>query len=699
MPFNHDDARELLRTATGIPTCEFRDGQWEAIDAMVNQRQRALVVQSTSWGKSMVYFISTRLLRNSGAGPTIVVSPLLALMRNQVAAARRAGVRAVTLNSSNHADHPQILTDILANNVDLILVSPEKLANDQFVANYIAPITDSVGMLVVDEAHCISDWGHDFRPDYKRIVRILGRIPEGIPVLATTATANDRVVADVTSQLGDNVGVYRGPLIRSSLALDSVKIDDPAARLAWLTAKVHHIEGSGIVYVLTQRDTERVARWLQSQEIDAHAYHGGMDNDVRERLETALINNEVKCLVATSALGMGFDKSDLMFVIHYQAPPSVVDYYQQVGRAGRGVDQAYGYLIYGSEDHEINEHFRKTAFPPKYQIDSVIEKLEEADYGLSVPEIKVQLNFSEKHIKFVLKYLSYVEPAPVVKTGAKWNRTPHPFSLNEAQISHLTRQREIEWGDIVEYGNKRACLMKFLAVKLDDANPTDCGRCAVCTGHHLQPTDFDPAVFSEAQRFLNHSEFPLRVKKMFPNSTLGQDFEANNSKIPNECLSQEGRVMSRYGEPIIGELVKRGKRTGDFNDAIVDAANELIQNRWPEARGIEWVTCIPSLRHPDLVPTFASKLAFLAGIKFEPAVSKIKETYPQKDMENSYYQCANLREAFSVTIPDELIGKPVLLVDDMSDSGWTITIASYLLLKAGSGPVFPLALASSKPSG
>jgi len=391
-----EQAGQFLKQALDDPRAEFRDGQWECIDALVNRR-RMLVVQRTGWGKSMVYFLATRMLRDQGAGATLLISPLLALMRNQILAAERIGVRAATINSSNRDDWNKVQARLLAGEVDILLISPERLANDDFRENVLLPVAGSVGLFVVDEAHCISDWGHDFRPDYRRIVGVLNALPPNIPVLATTATANDRVVEDVAVQLG-NLGIARGPLVRESLRLQNIWMPSPAARMAWLAENLHRIPGSGIVYTLTIRDAERVAEWLRQSGIDARAYHSQVEN--REELEDRLLQNRIKTLVATVALGMGFDKPDLGFVIHFQRPGSVVHYYQQVGRAGRALVDAYGILLSGSEDDDITDFFIRNAFPPQLHVDEVMAALYEADDGLSIPMMQKHLNLAFGEISF-----------------------------------------------------------------------------------------------------------------------------------------------------------------------------------------------------------------------------------------------------------------------------------------------------------
>jgi ATP-dependent DNA helicase RecQ len=359
-----EKALVLLRQALNNPNADFRDAQWEAIEELLLNKSRLLVVQRTGWGKSLVYFLATRLLTDQGAGCTLLISPLLALMRNQIAAAQRIGIRAETINSSNTDEWNLVNTKLLTNQVDVLLISPERLANQDFYNNILLPLSQKIGLFVVDEAHCISDWGHDFRPDYRRIVRVLQALPSNIPVLATTATANNRVVKDITDQLGQNLRISRGDLTRKSLRLQNICLPSQAARLAWLAQHLPQLPGSGIIYALTVRDAQRVADWLNTQGINAKAYYSELDTQVRIALEDELLNNEIKALVATTALGMGFDKPDLGFVIHYQRPGSVVHYYQQVGRAGRAVETAYGILLSGDEDDQINNYFINTAFPP-----------------------------------------------------------------------------------------------------------------------------------------------------------------------------------------------------------------------------------------------------------------------------------------------------------------------------------------------
>ncbi len=649
----------------------------------------------------MVYFLAAKILRDEGAGPTLIVSPLLALMRNQIDAARRLGLRPETINSSNTAQWERVKRALLANQVDLLLISPERLANDAFVEEVLIPIAERIGLLVVDEAHCISDWGHDFRPDYRRIVRVLRQLPRNVPVLATTATANSRVVADVEVQLGPDIETLRGPLTRESLSLQTFHMPDAAVRPAWLADHVADLPGSGIVYALTVRDAQRVADWLSARGIAARAYYsgavdrpGGDTNAYREELEQQLLANQLKCLVATTALGMGFDKPDLGFVVHFQTPGSVVHYYQQVGRAGRAIPEALGILMAGEEDDDINAFFRDTAFPPEAQVQSILEALEAAEKGLDIRGIEQAINLRYGQIEKVLKILSVEDSAPVVKERNRWYRTPNPWQMDRARIEHLTRQREEEWRQMQAYVGSRTCLMRFLANALDDEIDEDCGKCAVCVGRPLISADVSPDTLQAAQRFLRRSEMVLEPKKQWPARAF-PGYGWQRTRIPDELLASPGRVLARWREAGWGEMAGAGKARGAFAEELVAGAAEVIRERWPEATAVRWVTCVPSLRHPDLVPDFARRLAAALGVPFSLDVYKVRETQPQKEMENRYHQCNNIDGVFEVRVQCARFAEPVLLVDDVTDSGWTLSVVAALLRQAGSGAVFPLALASA----
>ena len=691
-----DEALTLLRRALADPAAEFRDGQWEAIASLSQHHTRSLVVQRTGWGKSLVYFVTTRLLRNAGHGPTLLISPLLALMRNQVLAAERLGLKAATINSSNRTEWAAVRDRVLADEVDVLLISPERLANEGFHEDILQPIVHNVGLFVVDEAHCISDWGHDFRPDYGRIVRVLQALPRNVPVLATTATANNRVVEDVRNQLGSDVLVVRGPLARTSVLLQNISLPSQAARMAWLADHLPRLPGSGIIYTLTIGDAQRVAGWLQAQRIDAHSYWGGQDSELRVDLEERLLRNEIKALVATTALGMGFDKPDLSFVIHYQRPGSVVHYYQQVGRAGRAVPRAYGILLGGHEDDEITEYFIRTAFPPEAHCEEVLQALYRAEDGLSRVDLEQRVNLSSIQIEKVLKSLAVKSPTPISKLGSRWYANPVSYVPDRDKIAALTRIRYQEQARMQEYMCSSECLMLFLERELDDPSPAPCGRCAVCRGEPLLPEEYSWDLALKAVQFLRRCDHQIDPRKRWPADAL--DVYGWRGSIAGALQAAPGRALCSWGDDGWGELVRRGKQeTGRFDDALVDAAVALLRERWRPDPFPTWVTCVPSLDHPELVPDVSTRVAKALGRPFVPSVRKVRRTEPQKAMQNSYQQAHNLARAFTVR-PWSGFGGPVLLLDDMVDSRWTFTVIAALLRSAGSGPVFPLALSSSAGS-
>ncbi|MEY2516902.1 MAG: ATP-dependent helicase RecQ, partial [bacterium] len=669
------------------PDAVFREHQLEAIRDLVDDRARVLCVQRTGWGKSAVYFIATALLRERGAGPTLIVSPLLALMRNQIAAAQRLGIRAHTVNSTNRDAWNEISSLLDDDAVDLLLISPERLNNPQFRAQMLPVFAKRVGLLVVDEAHCISDWGHDFRPDYRRIADMLERLPAGVGVLCTTATANDRVVADIEEQLrtghsGAQLVAYRGPLGRSSLRLEVVELPGQAERLAWLATWLPSLPGSGIVYTLTKRDAEQVAAWLNGRGIAAESYTGEIETGRRIAVEDRLLANDCKCVVATSALGMGYDKPDLGFVVHYQAPGSVIAYYQQVGRAGRAIDEAEVVLLRGREDRRIQDFFIEQAFPRRDVVDTVLAYLDFAgDAGATTPELTAQVNLGRGRIEAMLKVLD-VEGA-VTRSGTRWVRADGDWFYDAERYAHVTELRRREQATMANFGADGRCLMRALQEELDDPDPRDCGRCSVCAGprYHAPP---EGALVRAALEHLRSQPLTLEVKKMSP------DEDGRMRKIPTEYQLQEGRALARIGDGGWDPVVQAGRRSGRFDDELVQAAAELVQ-RWAPA--VTWLAAVPSMRSGELVPDFARRLAAALGLPFEDVLARIDDRPPQREMANSVQQVANVRGAFAVTATPP--PGACLLVDDLRFSGWTQAMAGGQLLRRGAGEVFGFVLATA----
>jgi ATP-dependent DNA helicase RecQ len=675
-------ALDLLRDLAG-PNAEFREHQLEAVRDLVEDQARVLCVQRTGWGKSAVYFLAAALLRERGAGPALIVSPLLALMRNQIAAAGRLGIRAHTINSTNREAWEEVRGLLEADAVDLLLISPERLDNPQFRSEMLPLFSQRVGLLVIDEAHCISDWGHDFRPDYRRLEEMLARLPDGVAVLCTTATANDRVVADVEEQLrttnGTGLRTYRGPLGRASLRLEVVDLPGQADRLAWLATHLPQLPGSGIVYTLTKRDAELVAAWLAGRGIAAEAYSGEIESERRIEVEERLLRNDLKAVVATSALGMGYDKPDLGFVVHYQAPGSVISYYQQVGRAGRGVERAEVVLLRGAEDRRIQDFFIQQAFPPRELVDRVLERLQD---GATARELMAEVNLGRGRIDALLKVLD-VEGA-VERDGSRWLARPDSgWTYDAERYARVTALRRREQEAMAAFGADGRCLMRALQEELDDPEPQDCGRCSVCAGPRYAGP-LDPVLVREAALLLRSRPIVLDTKKMAP------DESGAMRKIPEDVRAEEGRALARLGDGGWDPVVAAGRRAGAFDGELVDAAAEVVR-AWRAP--VQWVTAVPSPRSGELVPDFARRLAGALGLPYAPALERVADRPPQREMANSAQQVANVRGAFAVR--GELPPGPCLLVDDVRFSGWTLAMLAGQLRRRGAPAVYPLALTSA----
>jgi ATP-dependent DNA helicase RecQ len=689
-----------LHKMTNSPTAQFHDGQLEAIIELAKNNRQMLVVQKTGWGKSAVYFIATKLLRDQGKGPSIIISPLISLMRNQIQNAARLAVSVATVNSSlSQQERAANESMIISGQVDAIIIAPEQLANDNFVQNVLNSLLSNVSLFVVDEAHCISDWGHDFRPDYRRIVRILQAMPKNLPVLATTATANNRVVADIQSQLGHHIMISRGELTRKALHLQNVPLMPKAKRLAWLAQALNQISGTGIIYAKTIRDCELVADWLMQNNINARAYSGDSNSDDRINLENALLDNGVKALVATSALGMGFDKPDISFVIHFQAPGNVVEYYQQVGRAGRGIDDAYGILMQGEEDERIQSFFIERAFPAQEEVDDLLQAIANQD-GLKKYEMEKYTNLSLGNIEKALKFLSTEDPSPILKDDSTYYRTSIDYQLPAERIARLSEIKTGEWQQLQNYSAHTQCLMHFLAQALDDPLAEDCGKCANCDPESALVIEPPQQLVINALEFLKYRYVKIKPRKRFGASGALAKEAFSSYQLPYQDAAwqaENGLALSRWKDGLWGDVVAAGKAADQFGDELIAPMLQMIQSM-PVEEQPRWLTYVPSPRHPTLVKNFAHKLAAALGIHCSDAVTIAIEKAPQKNMENSFRRSENLDGAFAVD-PAQVYVDPVFLLDDAVDSGWTFTVVTALLRKFNAGKVYPVALTSTSKQG
>jgi len=689
-----EDADVHLRALAGS-TAVLREDQWTAIDALVRSRRRALVVQRTGWGKSAVYFVATALLRAQGAGPTVIVSPLLALMRNQIAAAGRAGIRAVTVNSSNVDDWSAVYDAIGRGEVDVLLVSPERLNNPGFRDAVLPQLAATAGLLVVDEAHCISDWGHDFRPDYRRIRTLLTELPAGTPVLATTATANGRVVADVAEQLATGGGgealVLRGVLERESLHLSALSLPSAAHRWAWLADHLGDLPGSGIVYVLTVAATDELTSFLRSRGIAAASYSGRTDDAERLSAEEDLLANRIKVLVATSALGMGFDKPDLGFVVHLGAPPSPIAYYQQVGRAGRGVERADVVLLPGAEDQAIWRYFASLGFPPEEQVRQVLAVLGDAGRPLSTAALEAHVDLRRTRLETMLKVLDVDGAVRRVQGG--WTATGQPWSYDAQRYARVSADRAAEQQAMRDYVQTGDCRMLFLRRQLDDPQVLDgsaepCGRCDRCIGQRL-PVEISAASLVAASAALGRPGVEIEPRKMWPTG-----LEGVSGRIPAAQQAAGGRALGRLSDVGWGTQLR-----AVFAAPDVDVPDDVVQAVIAVLAGWGWesrptgVVALPSRSRPRLVSSLAERIATVGRLPLLGTLHRVRDTPSGAGRSNSAQRLRAVHGAFVVPAGLALDGGPVLLVDDRTDSGWTLTEAARVVREAGAGAVLPLVLA------
>ena len=693
----HDDATAVLRQLVGRDDVTFRDGQLEAIEALVGGGRRVLVVQRTGWGKSAVYFVASRLQRAKGAGPALIVSPLLALMRDQIAAAERAGVRAVSMNSANAQEWDEVRGRLARDEVDVLLVSPERLNNPRFRAEQLPDLTRRCGLLVVDEAHCVSDWGHDFRPDYRRIKDLLGELPAGTPVLATTATANERVVHDVAEQLAagteGEVLTVRGPLARNSLRLAVLPRSGMDRHLAWLTTHLSRLEGSGIIYTLTVSAAEDVAAALQAAGHEVAAYTGRSDAEERASMEEALRHNRVKALVATSALGMGFDKPDLGFVVHLGAPSSPVAYYQQVGRAGRATERADVVLLPGHDDVSIWKHFASSSMPREDQAAAVITALAEAGRPLSTAALETIVDIRRTRLELLLKVLD-VDGA-VERVSGGWIGTGQPWVYDAERYERVAAAREAEQQHMLDYIDTTGCRMAFLQRTLDDASARDCGRCDRCAGPWIDAEVADDALGS-ARSTLDRAGVDLDPRAQWPSGMdrLGVPVKG---RIPADEAMSPGRALARVTDlgwgPRLRELLSEDQ---PVPDQVVRAVVRVLAE-WGWQTRPAGIVVVPSRSRPTLVTSLADQLGQIGRLPVLGALTPVDGGPVGEPGGNSAYRLAGVWERLTVDpeLAHQLPGLtgPVLLVDDVVHSRWTMTTAARALRRAGAREVLPFALA------
>ena len=677
----HEKATAILKNFYGKDAV-FRKGQYEAIEATLTQK-RTLVVQRTGWGKSLVYFICTKLLREQKCGVTMVVSPLLVLMENQIAAAKKLNLSCDVLNSTVSDRREEILTALKEDRLDLLFITPETLFSDD-VQHHLSNIR--IGLFVIDEAHCISDWGHDFRLEYGNLRKIVNRLSENVPILATTATANDRVVEDLKKQLGNDVFISRGPLTRDSLYIQVMNQSSKINRYAWILENVPKLPGSGIIYCLTQRDCDYLAEFLRKNKISAAAYYS-RDNAngeaINRQIEEKFRKNQLKVMVATIKLGMGYDKGDISFVIHYQMPSNIVSYYQQIGRAGRNIDRAYIFLMYGKEDEEILNYFISTAFPTEQETEKIVDYIGQHN-GVKLSQLISSMNIRKARIDKALSFL--MNDGFIRKEHSYYYITPKKFVYNRAHYDAVTAARKREMEQMKSLSATTECYSKYIVSCLDDRTARNCGHCSNCLKKELFPSTVSQQSMHTAEEYFSRLVIPIEPRKMWTDSSVTQ-----KKKIA--FINQPGFCISKYGDAGYGELVKQGKYSPNkrFCDELVGKSAAVLKP-FIQEHHICHLCFIPSLRN-DLVKDFTMRLANSLRLEVIDALEK-SEARQQKEMANTAHQCANAYQSFTVKA-NVKVPKNILLIDDIVDSRWTFTVCGYRLMEAGAEHVYPFALADS----
>jgi len=659
---------QLLKERFHITT-GFHPGQRDIIEQLV-MGKRLLVIQRTGWGKSLCYQMASLYYPHL----TLVFSPLKALMRDQCQRCNDSyGITAGIVSSEfSQEENRATLAQAVEGQLNILFIAPERLDN----ADWQSSVPHMrISMIVIDEAHCISTWGHDFRPHYQRIVRLLSALPANIPVLGLTATANARVEQDVLGQMGASTQVIRGTMWRPNLYLNVVELRGDREKLAYLAEFLPRLPGTGIIYTATKHDAEMVAAFLQQQGVQAEYYHARREEDVRQDIEQKFMANQYKVICSTNALGMGIDKPDIRFVIHYQIPASPIHYYQEIGRAGRDRKVSWCVLLFDAPDLAIQEHFIRSAKPEARCYEFVMSLLQVIPQGLhDLMRLTGYAQNVVEHVLFDLQEQHLIERNTKESTYAA---VPGLVKVDFSAYDAVREQKQRELKDMQAYAQLRACYMEYLTAYLGDAPGYTCRTCGNCRSSNFPIIKYPERIHTAAVRFLEEEYLP-RIEKR------------GGERRPEH---EAGWSLSYHGGTRVGRLVRGSKYedAGPFPLSLVMRAVEVIRTRYP-LEEINGIVSVPPTKSGALVESFAHQVAERLELEYIPVIAKVRETYEQKSLSNWVQKKENVKAAFTVREPEQVVGRAFLLIDDIYDSGYMLREVGRTLMQAGAKAVYPFTI-------
>jgi len=670
---NRQEAEIRLKNTFGFD--QFYDEQWKTIDLLF-KGARVLLIEKTGFGKSLCFqFPATQF-----PGLTVIFSPLIALMRDQVKGLNKKGIKAKFINSEQTPEeNSQTIQEAISGKLKILYIAPERQENQEWIE---ATRRMNLSMIVIDEAHTISVWGHDFRPAFRRIINLVKLLPQNLPVLATTATATKRVQEDIEKQISGNIQTIRGELIRENFRLYVIKVNSEDDKLLWLAENLPVLEGNGIIYTGTRVNTEIYSRWFEFLNIKTTEYNAGLDSDSRKEIENGLMNNKWKAVISTNALGMGIDKSDIRFIVHTQIPASPIHYYQEIGRAGRDGKPTTLILFYNStndekrieEDVILPQAFIDGGRPGIKNYNKVINVLKQEQLGER--QIVKATNLKQTQVRVIKADLieQGIIKEVIYGRSKKYEYQFNAPELNTKAFDELREQKLRELGAMLEYVNIKTSRMKFLCDYLGDNSHTHYQNC--------DNTSLKPYILnSQEQTKLKMLEFR---ESYFPELIV----ESTHTNIVN------GVASSYYGVSSVGAALHRSKyeNGGDFPDFLLRLALKAFRKKYGHEK-FDFIVYVPPTESGDLVKNFAEKLSQVLKVPVSHKMIKTGATQPQKVFRNGYLKKDNVAQKFSYSEPVEIAGKSVILFDDIFDSGATIKEIGNVLTKFGVTKIAPLVIA------